>query len=269
MGSTLDKAIDVLNTPSVSLADGLRSLLLVATRMKSASLKKWVRNELHGYGLEDQLPSYREDLPVAIRMRFDGYGGRYATVDLRPYDIPEQLREAIENANFRQSVAEISSLIQDETAPGVKLPGWWVQQHRDLAQEGKAFSYEMMVLNHAHLLIPRTAVIGMLDSIRTFAIEMALGVEEVAPQAGDSGGPTVENDPRLAQSVNIAINHIYGDVITAQGESVDISHEADVQGAIRQSQLNSTEGQTISSMGDSNTVRQDSPEKSGQRPVDE
>lgn len=223
MGSALAKAIDVLNTPSIALSDGLRGLLIVATRMRSVPLKNWLRNELHGYALEDKVPSYREDLQVAVRLRFDGYLGMSTTINLNLFDVPEELRAMTKGIDLRQSAAEIESLSQASTDPIIKLPARWVQQCRDLAEEGKAVGFEMMILNDARLLISRNALIGMLDSIRTFAIEMALNVEEIAPEAGESGGPTVDNDPELARSVSMTVNNIYGDIITAQGDSVNVA----------------------------------------------
>lgn len=226
MGNTLARAIDALNAPSVALPDGLRGLLIVATRMKSVPLKNWLRSELHGYVAEDKVPSYREDLQVAVRMRFEGYAGMSSTIDLRPFDIPERLRAITKGMDLRQSTAEIETLVQGNADSMIKLPACWVQQYRNLAEEGKAIGVEMMVLNDARILISRNALMGMLDSIRTFAIEMALDVEGIAPEAGEAGGPTVDSDPELARSVDMIVNNIYGDVITAQGDSVNVASGA-------------------------------------------
>lgn len=50
---------------------------------------------------------------------------------------------------------------------------------------------------------------GVVDSVRTEIMQLALDLQVTADTAGEPGGPTV-NDPEVAQVVNTFITNVYG-----------------------------------------------------------
>lgn len=253
MVNSLAKYIEDLNNPSVALTDGLRGLLIVASRLKSTPLQEWIKNELHGYKPGDQVPSYRSSSSATIRLRFEGGSEIYKidrTVKLMPSDISDDaLSRPAQSLDIRQSIAEISSLTQGESDPTIPLPIWWIKRYRELADERKVVFFESLTLENAQIIVTKVDLIGLLDRVRTFAIEMALNVEDIAPKAGETGGPTVDDSPTIERTINNFITYVYGGVF---------SPTANAEVHARNIQNNNNEGTATNSLGDANSNTQES-----------
>jgi hypothetical protein len=227
MPTALERAVDALSDPEVGLPDALRTLLVVSHRILAVELSSWLRNELDGYRAGDSIPVYRQGGNLPIDLRFEGPYGSSANHTLYPRELPDVLREAVENQDLYAPVAELVELSQGDQDPIWSLPVQWVVMYRDLADKRQAPTYEMMQLNHAAVKIPTTHLKGILDRIKTTALDLALSLEDISPEAGATRGPTVADEPRLAQQVTIHLTQLLGDNATVTvGDNATVASAA-------------------------------------------
>lgn len=199
----MERAIDALSDPAVSIADALRRLLVVARRIGATDLADWIKQELEGYGGRDETPDYRDGRSLPIAIRFDGYGGASTTRRMSLADLPTELSSVMDNFKLVMPLAELEALADDDggTDPQTQLPNYWLQRFRDLADENRVPHMPMFTANHAAVVVPRTYLRGLLDRIKTVALDLALDMEDASPEAGDTGGPTVDTEPALREAV--------------------------------------------------------------------
>lgn len=224
MSTALENAVDSLSDPSVSTADALRRLMVISRRIGATDLSAWIRSELDGYSPDQIVPAHRrgDSLPIAIR--FDGYAGAHVTRRIAQRELPEELA-ITSGVHVRQPVAEIAALCggDQEGDPQVQLPLMWLARYRDLAEEGGVPYMPMMVANHAAVIAPRTHLVGILDRVKSVALDLALDLEDVSTEVGAPGGPTVESVPALASAVTVNLHQIF-----ASNSSVSIGDSSTV-----------------------------------------
>lgn len=203
VASTMERAIDALSDPDVSIADALRRLLVVARRIEADDLAEWIKQELGGFSKDVESPDYRDGSSCLIAVRFDGYGGAFQTRRMSAVELPPELNGVLKGFRLGMPIAEIDALANGDgdTDPQMQLPAQWLQRFRDLAAEDRVPHMPLFTANHAAIVVPRTYLRGLLDRVKTVALDLALDIEDAAPDAGDSGGPTVDTEPALREAV--------------------------------------------------------------------
>lgn len=222
MATALDRAIDALSDPSVSAADALRRLLVVARRIDADALAVWVRQELEGYSAET-VPDYRDGSGLQIVVRFDGPGGASMPQRLSAAELTPELGSVMTDFALGMPLAEIEALASGsgDSEPRTMLPAVWLVLYRRAAAEGRVPHMPMFVANSASVEVPRTYLRGLLDRVKTVALDMALGIEDASGDAGEAGGPTVGSEPALEQAVTTHMTMIFANrstVSVASGE---------------------------------------------------
>jgi len=207
MSKPLDGAIDGLLNQSISLPDVLRSLLVVTRRIEAVEVTRWIYNELNGYDIKSDVPNYRVLAAPVIELKFDGPYQSRRTITLSSLELHKSLR--LPEVKMRQPIAELAELALLEEKTGISLPGYWVQNYRNLADQGKASTMAGMILNDGSIIIPKTFIVGIIDRIRTSALNLALDFEQVSKEAGTATGPTIEQLPGLATASSSFISSIY------------------------------------------------------------
>lgn len=207
----MERAIDALSDPEVSISDAMRRLLVVSRRIGATDLSKWIRQELEGYESRAGIPDYRGSRSLQIAVRFDGYGGGSTTRRMSRRDLPAELSGVLDDFQFVMPLAELEALANDagENDPQTQLPAYWLHRFRELADENRVPHMTMAVANHAAIEVPRTYLRGMLDRIKTVALDLALDIEDISPNAGDAGGPTVDTEPAIREAVASHMTVIY------------------------------------------------------------
>jgi hypothetical protein len=223
MPTALERSVDALSDPSVALPDALRSLLVVSRRINASELTAWLRAELDGYEVGNPVPIYREGSHMPLELRFDGPMGMSDTMGIQRSELPSSLQNGLENLHFRDPLAELLELSTAERDPAMQLPMGWVNSYRKLAARNEVPHISMMVLNNAAIKVPRTHLRGMLDRVKTTALDLALSLEDVSPDAGASGGPTVVDEPRLAQQVTVHLTQLF-----AEGATITVGDNSTV-----------------------------------------
>lgn len=125
--------------------------------------------------------------------------------------------------SFRQPIAELESLTAPEREGelGVPWPAFAISRWNELIGEGRATHIDGMGLFSVQTMLPREAVIRVLDAVRTESLQLALDPQDASDAAGEPGGPTVA-DPQVQRAVNNFITNVYGGTPNiAQGGVVD------------------------------------------------
>ncbi|NHA69974.1 AbiTii domain-containing protein [Phycicoccus flavus] len=234
MDSPLERAVDALTDTERDLPSALRTLVVVARRLKSEPLIGWLDHELNGYPGGADVPTYRQMGLLPVRVTFTGPGGSSYSPMLDQASLPEQLRPGAHD--LRQSVADLTSLAEsgDSEADqrlGMPLPLYWVTLLREAGERGEGPRVEFMVPESALLLVPRNGLRGALDSVRTSALNLALDLEEVDPQAGTAGHDSAE----AQQAGDTFITNVYGTagaVTQGPGATTLVLHAGDVDGLL-------------------------------------
>lgn len=175
--------------------------------MKSQPIIDWCKKELNGYadGSYDDYPPYRKDLNTTVLVRWSGYGGSYRDLPLDTTVVPEELRDM-----WKHSYAE--SLAELEAFDGGKK--YWplplVQYLRALSDAGKAPRVEGHQIYLVWQLLTEMQIKGVVAAIRNRALMMALELQQAFPEAGEPGGPTVQDEGVREAATTIYYTAIYG-----------------------------------------------------------
>ncbi|MBB5472847.1 hypothetical protein HF998_02060 [Cellulomonas hominis] len=238
--SRLATLIDQAADGSRSLSDVIRQVKILAARIGDNTLARWATNELNGYGPDEDLPEYRARRSLPARGTWSGPGGFSVPGQVSPAGIAEDFLTMF-TAEFREPVAELERLSAGDSDPVLRWEPHQVNEYDRRSRNGEGGArIEMLVLSEAWLVVPRTMLTGTLDKIRTRVLDLALALEDVAPDAGEPGGPTVEDRQlgSVVQNFNITVNGDGANIATGdrsrQRSTVKKSDLADLVRAARE-----------------------------------
>ncbi len=208
----LDDIIDLTTDNKQPITVLLRKCLVLASQLKNERLKVWANKELNGYDENDNLPPYRV-LTTLARGNFSGYGGR----QLRGWPIPAAVLE-VEHRKFATETPLIHgvSTYEDLSKGDGDIQSQWnpdlvLYYQRRIPLQGYG-------LISAWQEIPKGGIVGMLDTIRTRVLNMALEIKfEIGKTDADLKTITAQEAKNVDQTI---VNNIYGgNVYVAGGES--------------------------------------------------
>ena len=210
MSSLLEQLEKEALDTEVTVSALLRRALVVATRLQVPELVDWVKQELHGYPENGEAPEYRH-----VRGAFSAVHP-YRGIIPAFMDDPHKA-DLISQTTVGSSVAELESLLKHESSP----PSFMMPFNKDIELElMKETSFGIRPI----LVIDRSVISGILDSVRTTLLNWALQLRERGV-AGENESFT-DAERQEAASVTNNISNFYGPVHHAQVQ----------QGATRASQ---------------------------------
>ena len=199
-----DAAID----SSIDLPTLLRKSKVLAARLGNDDFKRWIDSELSGYDNREDLPEYRI-LSVNSKGHFDGpFGSGLRNADIPLRCLPEDFREILGRSYFMQPIAAISSLVGDGKSRTLQEP--W---NPDLVAHFGQRIYENMVCMQAWKVIPASALVAALDTVRTRILNFALEIEAQNPAAGEA----MANEKPVPQET---VQHIFNTYITGDVQNL-------------------------------------------------
>lgn len=201
MATLLDQIIDGSTDSSVKTSDLLRKVQVAARRVGAPEVEAWVKRELNGYGSDDKLPTYRTMVTVVTGL-FTGPVQSRITQALPPH--PEFADDF--TVRMKQPLVELETFADADEDARVEWPAWRVKAYESTGVFGIEFFGLFSVWN----VISRPSLRGVIDTVRNKAMEFALDLQADYPEAGTTGGPTVETDTGLATTVYNVTNNIYG-----------------------------------------------------------
>lgn len=187
-----DAASDVVPTNVL-----LRRMKVLAVRLKTPPLAKWIQNELDGYGPDDALPDYRGPFRCDARGTFSGpFGSGMENGHVPLMGIADEYRpqfERLYDVSLSQGVGALEDLRNSlDGGVSVAWPGNIIALTSGLISQGKISWYEGMYLASARTVVPDQLIIGALEAVRSRLLDLALGIEAEDPQAGDPAHASIE-----------------------------------------------------------------------------
>lgn len=204
--SLLDDIIDGATDDSVSTSNLLRKVQVAAARLGAEEVVTWVKRELNGYPSVDNLPPYRSARDMIVQGVFTGPMRSTLTHDLpRPIVDAENWSRWFRSA-FVHPVAELEAFAAEEGDSRFEWPTYIVKRY----EATETFRFEYHVLYSVHQVLTRQMLRGLVDSIRTAALDFAIALQLANPDAGSVGGPTIESDSKVASVVYNVTNNVTG-----------------------------------------------------------
>lgn len=198
----LDDIIDGSTDGSVATTDLLRKVQIVAHRLGATEIVEWVKQELGGYDHAAELPPYRVQ-STNVMGTFAGPMRSFMPVPLTV--MPTGMRE-LWTVELREPVMELQSLSEGDGDPSREWPTSEVQRY----ETSGVYTIQFHTLWSAQNVITRSSLRGVVDTVRSKAMEFALELQIDFPDAGTLGGPNVSGELALAQTVYNITNNITG-----------------------------------------------------------
>jgi hypothetical protein len=165
----------------VHLPDLLRKCKVLAARLGNQDFKSWVDAELNGYGEKETLPNYRS-FRVESQGHFAGFlGSGLKNTPIPLSCLPEQFRDMLFTHHSREPVSALADLVSKGGSGSFRVP-WPADLVAHVGQD----IYENMNCLSAWQVIPRGAIVGILDTVRTRILNFVLEIESEAPDAGEA-----------------------------------------------------------------------------------
>jgi hypothetical protein len=213
---------DNLTDSKVALSDVLRSMKLLAAELGSDELQKWATQELVGYPDEASVPSYRI-LRTSTFGVFAGVGGSRESRMLPSFGLPDAIKDAALELRLAQPIAEIEALAR---APDDDARREWPQEWIILSRSAFQLSNGMQLIS-AYSPIGQAELAGVLDTVRTRALDFVIGLRVRNPEVVNSDSALSEMQSEVVRQVfNLTVTG--GTAIVAAGHSVTQSTTATV-----------------------------------------
>ncbi len=189
--SLLREIQEAATNDTAELATVLCKCRILATRLKHDGLKQWTQYELDGYPMRKDLPKYRVLKCQSFGTFMGAFGRQLRNAPIPTRCIPEGLRETLPTVNFYQGVAALQDLVNN--CKSGSLQNRWPA---DVFELFGGSIFEDMNLMEAWNTIPKSAVVGILDTVRNRVLNFALEIEEENADAGD----VISTSPPMSQS---------------------------------------------------------------------
>lgn len=183
--SLLRKIQDAIVDSRTEIATVLRQCAILAVRLGHQGFREWVDRELNGYPEGAELPPYRVIRGVQSIGHFMGpFGEQINNIPLPVTNVPEPLRRRFSHVEFRQGIATLSEMVEGHHEDLISpWPADLIARVADRFIAGRT-------LMAAHMSIPRSSVIGVIDAVRNRVLQFVLEIEAQAPDAGEAAPGT-------------------------------------------------------------------------------
>lgn len=196
----LSEIIDGAASADVALSVLLRKSLVLASRLKNETLKKWCSAELDGYDGANQVPEYRVFPCQSLGLLLSPF----QTIDRQPIPLSileKRHRDIIRDVVIRSGIAEMEAMVAGGAGEDT-LTSPWAPDMTALYQLRIIDGYS---LNRAWREFPKARLVGICDTVRNRLLRFALELHE---EVGDSDTPLQQMTP--AQVEAKVVNYIYG-----------------------------------------------------------
>lgn len=210
----LDDIIEVATNDAKPVSGLLRKCLVLGHRLKNGRLISWANQELNGYDLDEDLPTYRV-VPAGAKAYMSGPFG----MSINNFSIPsmlmrEQHRDFATTAYLREAISAYEELMRANS------DGFKIEWPADLVL---LYQKEIRTQNGCHLAqawqpLSKGKVAEVIDAVRNRTLNMAL---EIRTSLGGDDNELDKASSQAAASIERTVtNNIYGGVnVIASGRS--------------------------------------------------
>jgi hypothetical protein len=192
------------------VSDLLRKCLVLAHELHNQLLKDWVNNELDGYPAQKELPDYRILPTVGAVGLFEGQAFLQVYRPIPSNVLKPEHRHWAEKVKVTESIKSLEHLRE--------LPSDTVTYPWDA---NLVLAYQNELLHEWRLLsagqtVPKSAIVGILDKVRTRALRIALQLRD---ELGEVQDLNKASEQRAVTIDRLVMSNISGDVYLSTGYS--------------------------------------------------
>ncbi|MGY3036329.1 hypothetical protein ACVIIV_005499 [Bradyrhizobium sp. USDA 4354] len=206
--------------PEISVSNLLRSVKLIAAKLKLGQIEDWVEKELSGYG-DEPIPSYRtvKGLPRA----HNPYRGWIPIVMEDP-----KMMEAISSREIGQKISELEDLLTDKSETTLQIPF----SADIIAQLNRGANVQLPKMS---LLVGRSTVVGIVDAVRNKILDWAIELEKSGIMGSEASFSSDEQaraqQPNVTMHIgsignfvgNLGVGNSSGDIAVGAIDSKQVS----------------------------------------------
>lgn len=207
----VDEIIELASDDQKSVSVLLRKCLILAHRLKNDRLKTWAENELNGYGPEEEVPEYRKTVITAKGFFVGPMGAQIHDQPLTASVLKPEHRHWALTAVLRQPIVAYEGADAQGDSPRIEWPA-----HLTVRYQTKFFAD--YVLNRAWQEIPSSTLVGLVDTVKTRVLRLALELYDELGQVSDE--PDRIPSGKVDRSV---VNNIFGGSNIIAGSAHDFT----------------------------------------------
>lgn len=194
----LKEIIDSVTAEEEPISKTLRRCLVLAYKLQNDRLKAWVEAELNGYPDQGDLPDYRQARGTAKGLFLGPMQAELRNQPLPPAIMKPEHRHWATDIRLTQPIAAYDTRDEDKTAI--------LQWPQDLVVMYQTNFYRGYALNRAWMEIPGSMIAGLVDTVRTRVLTLALEIQSELPEDTEQA---VEQIPAATVEKLVHV-HIYG-----------------------------------------------------------
>jgi hypothetical protein len=190
----------------------LRQCIVLANDLKAPLLRTWAEQELKGYSSPKDVPEYRI-MQVGALGNFEGVGVRYQARPIPSTLLKERHRWTATIHRLTEPVSSYESLGDSKGALIYEWPSDMVALYQSSLLRG-------CVLMTAWQQVPKTAIAGVLDTIRTRVLTMAIYIKNESEQSGMDLNQVERGSEEAQQIQRSVVTNVYGNLYVIAGNHV-------------------------------------------------
>lgn len=208
----VDEIVELAADDKAPISVILRKCLVLAHDLKNERLKDWAGNELNGYSREAQLPSYREVTTIAKGHLLGPYGAQISNQPLPSAALEPKDRHFAESTKLIQPIAAYQPVAGAEGHDAI------IEWSANLTLKYQSKILEGYALNRAWQVIPNSVFLGLVDTVRTRVLRLALELRDDLEVVSDD--PSEIPPGKVDQ---IVTNYIFGGTTIIAGHAHDFT----------------------------------------------
>jgi len=199
----LNDIITLASDDTKSLSSLLRKCLILAHQINNERLKDWANQELNGYAGSQELPEYRIVSADSTKTVAGPFGSGSSHWPLPSISVKGNDRQREEEICLTEAVSVYESLIKAAEAIKSESPRFETPTEIFTYYRRKyAPSLRGRVLVGAGQEVPESALIGVLENVRTRTVNIAFEIRrELGDKDEDLGRMTPDKAARIEQKV--------------------------------------------------------------------
>jgi len=207
MKELIDTILSDLLDESTNLETTFLKCQVLAYKLKSPNFKSWVNCELNGYESRENIPKYRcvETIVKGHLFQDLGFGGSRQMTDtvLPVHHLDSDYSEKISKYKFTERISQLQELSKSERNLEAELPYSFLQR---ISQHTGIFE-----CIKARQILPTSAVIGIISSIKSKLITLILELKE---EIGDKELPDMKQKKRIDEILEKTFGNIKADNVS-------------------------------------------------------
>lgn len=209
----LNEIIDLATDDKQSITTLLRKCIVLSHQLKNDRLKKWANDELNGYNSTNNLPEYRA-IPAPATGLYVGPGWSRFEQGIPSIALEKEHRKLAEVVDIAQPVGTLEDMLKSRTNSDLSF-SWSGNQVAYYQAKLKSPPWQ---LHSVHQAVPKSVIAGIVDTIRTRVLNMALEIQsDVGEKDEDLKQITPEESKKVDQT--IVTNIFGGNVYLSAGQS--------------------------------------------------